>query len=93
MIGAPLAYALGTGFVPVRKPGKLPGKKFSEEYALEYGTQQRSRSTKTRSATASASWSSTIYSRRAARPPPLAGCSSAWAPMWSATPSSSSWPP
>ncbi len=38
MIGAPLAYALGTGFVPVRKPGKLPGKKFSEEYALEYGT-------------------------------------------------------
>ena len=26
MIGAPLAYALGTGFVPVRKPGELPGK-------------------------------------------------------------------
>ncbi|GAC1419502.1 MAG: adenine phosphoribosyltransferase [Candidatus Velthaea sp.] len=38
MIGAPLAYQLGAGFVPVRKPGKLPGSKFTEEYALEYGT-------------------------------------------------------
>ena len=38
MIGAPVAYALGAGFVPVRKPGKLPGVTFSEEYALEYGT-------------------------------------------------------
>ncbi|MEO7040378.1 MAG: adenine phosphoribosyltransferase [Candidatus Elarobacter sp.] len=38
MIGAPVAYALGAGFVPVRKPGKLPGKTYTEEYALEYGT-------------------------------------------------------
>ncbi|MDQ6826525.1 MAG: adenine phosphoribosyltransferase [Candidatus Eremiobacteraeota bacterium] len=38
MLGAPLAYALGCGFVPVRKPGKLPGGKFVQEYALEYGT-------------------------------------------------------
>jgi adenine phosphoribosyltransferase len=38
MLGAPLAYALGAGFVPVRKPGKLPGAKYTEEYALEYGT-------------------------------------------------------
>jgi adenine phosphoribosyltransferase len=38
MLGAPVAYALGAGFVPVRKPGKLPGEKFSEQYALEYGT-------------------------------------------------------
>lgn len=38
MLGAPIAYALGAGFVPVRKPGKLPGTKFTEEYALEYGT-------------------------------------------------------
>ena len=38
MLGAPLAYALGVGFVPVRKPGKLPGVKHAEEYALEYGT-------------------------------------------------------
>lgn len=38
MFGAPLAYALGAGFVPVRKPGKLPGSKHTEEYALEYGT-------------------------------------------------------
>ncbi len=38
IFGAPLAYALGAGFVPVRKPGKLPGAKFVESYALEYGT-------------------------------------------------------
>ena len=38
MLGAPLAYALDAGFVPVRKPGKLPGTKHTEEYALEYGT-------------------------------------------------------
>ena len=38
MLGAPLAYALGAGLVPVRKPGKLPGKKHTEEYELEYGT-------------------------------------------------------
>jgi len=38
MLGAPVAYELGAGFVPVRKPGKLPGTKFSEEYELEYGT-------------------------------------------------------
>ncbi len=38
MLGAPLAYRLRTGFVPVRKPGKLPGRTHVEEYALEYGT-------------------------------------------------------
>ncbi len=38
MLGAPLAYRIGAGFVPVRKPGKLPGAKYREEYALEYGT-------------------------------------------------------
>lgn len=38
MIGAPLAYRLQAGFVPVRKPGKLPGAKQTESYALEYGT-------------------------------------------------------
>lgn len=38
MLAAPLAYHLGAGFVPVRKPGKLPGAKHTEEYALEYGT-------------------------------------------------------
>ena len=38
MLGAPLAYQIGAGFVPVRKPGKLPGTKYTEEYALEYGT-------------------------------------------------------
>jgi adenine phosphoribosyltransferase len=40
MLGAPLAYALGAGFIPVRKPGKLPYSKLSESYALEYGTNQ-----------------------------------------------------
>jgi adenine phosphoribosyltransferase len=38
MLGSAVAYALGAGFVPVRKPGKLPGKKYTEEYELEYGT-------------------------------------------------------
>jgi adenine phosphoribosyltransferase len=33
-----LAYALGKGFVPVRKPNKLPAKTERVEYALEYGT-------------------------------------------------------
>jgi len=35
--GAPLAYLLGCGFVPIRKPGKLPAEIESEEYTLEYG--------------------------------------------------------
>jgi adenine phosphoribosyltransferase len=38
IIGSALAYALGKGFVPVRKPGKLPADTVSQEYALEYGT-------------------------------------------------------
>ncbi len=38
IFGAPLAYKLGAGFVPIRKPGKLPAKTISESYALEYGT-------------------------------------------------------
>src|SRR5204863_9189112 len=38
IFGAPLAYLLGAGFVPVRKLGKLPAATVSEEYALEYGT-------------------------------------------------------
>jgi len=38
IFGAALAYALGVGFVPVRKPGKLPAETIREEYALEYGT-------------------------------------------------------
>ncbi|NJO41377.1 MAG: adenine phosphoribosyltransferase [Cyanobacteria bacterium CRU_2_1] len=38
MFGTPLAYQLGVGFVPVRKPGKLPAAVHSMEYDLEYGT-------------------------------------------------------
>jgi len=37
VIGAPLAYALHAGFIPVRKPGKLPYKCVQHEYDLEYG--------------------------------------------------------
>jgi adenine phosphoribosyltransferase len=38
IFGAPVAHALGAGFVPVRKPGKLPYSTRAEEYTLEYGT-------------------------------------------------------
>ncbi|MEW6996591.1 adenine phosphoribosyltransferase [Colwelliaceae bacterium BS250] len=38
LFGAPLALALGIGFVPVRKPGKLPRATAAQEYNLEYGT-------------------------------------------------------
>ena len=38
VIAAPLAVALGVGFVPVRKAGKLPGPTLVGNYALEYGT-------------------------------------------------------
>lgn len=37
IIGAPLAYALGVGFVPVRKKGKLPSETIGHDYQLEYG--------------------------------------------------------
>jgi len=38
IFGAPIAYKLGAGFVPVRKLGKLPAETVSAEYELEYGT-------------------------------------------------------
>jgi adenine phosphoribosyltransferase len=38
IFGAALAAKLGTGFIPIRKPGKLPAKTVSAEYSLEYGT-------------------------------------------------------
>lgn len=38
LVGAPVAYAMGVGFVPARKPGKLPRETYQESYALEYGT-------------------------------------------------------
>ncbi|MBM6999906.1 adenine phosphoribosyltransferase [bacterium] len=40
MVGAPVAYRLGAGFVPARKPGKLPREVISESYTLEYGTNE-----------------------------------------------------
>jgi adenine phosphoribosyltransferase len=38
IFGAPIAYKLGAGFIPVRKPGKLPFDKINVDYELEYGT-------------------------------------------------------
>lgn len=38
VVGAPMSYATGKGFVPIRKPGKLPAEVLSFEYDLEYGT-------------------------------------------------------
>jgi adenine phosphoribosyltransferase len=38
LLGAPIAYALGVGFIPVRKPGKLPSDTLRYTYNLEYGT-------------------------------------------------------
>jgi len=38
IFAAAVAYRLGAGFVPVRKPGKLPAETLTETYALEYGS-------------------------------------------------------
>src|ERR671920_132381 len=38
ILAAPVALALGVGFVPVRKPGKLPWDTHAHSYELEYGT-------------------------------------------------------
>ena len=38
ILGAPVAYRLGAGFVPVRKPGKLPSDVYEAKYELEYGS-------------------------------------------------------
>ena len=38
IIGAALSYALRTGFVPIRKAGKLPAENFGHDYELEYGS-------------------------------------------------------
>lgn len=38
IVGAPIAYKLGVGFVPVRKLGKLPAETIQAEYDLEYGS-------------------------------------------------------
>ncbi len=38
IVGAPLAYKLGLGFIPIRKKGKLPAETVGHDYELEYGT-------------------------------------------------------
>lgn len=40
LFGTPVAYALGAGFVPVRKKGKLPYDTISVKYDLEYGSDE-----------------------------------------------------
>ncbi len=40
LFGAPLALELGTGFVPIRKLGKLPAATIRRRYSLEYGTNE-----------------------------------------------------
>ena len=40
LVGVPVAYKLGCGFVPARKPGKLPREVYSQSYELEYGTDE-----------------------------------------------------
>ena len=37
ILGGAIAHQLGTGFIPVRKKGKLPGTTISQDYKLEYG--------------------------------------------------------
>ncbi|MGB9843695.1 MAG: adenine phosphoribosyltransferase [Caldisericia bacterium] len=37
ILAAPIAFYIGAGFVPIRKPGKLPWKTLRKEYELEYG--------------------------------------------------------
>lgn len=37
LLGSAVAYALGVGFIPARKPGKLPSKTVERQYELEYG--------------------------------------------------------
>lgn len=38
LFGTAIAYQLGAGFVPLRKPGKLPGEKIGRDFDLEYGS-------------------------------------------------------
>ena len=59
ILGGAVAHQLSTGFVPVRKKGKLPFEVLGEDYALEYGT-AASRSTSMRSGKARMSSWSTI---------------------------------
>ena len=37
IFGSAMAYAMGVGFIPIRKPGKLPGRTVKQRYELEYG--------------------------------------------------------
>ena len=65
ILGGAIAHQLGTGFVPVRKKGKLPGTTISQDYKLN--TAKRSlKSMTTRSKRASVSWLLMIYWPRAA---------------------------
>jgi len=78
IFGPALAYRLGAGFVPVRKPKKLPSKTVSVSYALEYGT------TRTPSSPASAcSCAMTCWPRVARHPRRSSWCANS-AGKWKA---------
>ena len=66
---APVALALGAGFVPVRKAGKLPGETHAVSYALEYGEAVARGAPGRASRPASGCWSSTTSSPPAAPSP------------------------
>lgn len=40
IVGAPVAYAMNKGIIPVRKPGKLPAPAITQPYGLEYGANE-----------------------------------------------------
>ena len=85
LVAAPLALALGCGFVMVRKKGKLPGPTIPYTYDLEYGSD-------TIEIQGSESSSSMISWRRAARSTPPSVCRARSAAMLSGLPASSSLP-
>ncbi len=69
ILAAPVALALGVGFVPVRKPGKLPWRTRAVSYELEYGEETLEMHTDAL-APGSGCWSSTTCSQPAAPPAP-----------------------
>ena len=83
LFGSAVAYALGVGFVPIRKKGKLPFKTASAAYSLEYGDAEVEmhvdsiRTWRTRSCSSTISWRPVAPRRRRQRSfaKPAATCS------------------
>ncbi len=87
-----LAYRLGAGFVPIRKPKKLPAKTRSVSYALEYGTDSHRSPRRRHHSPATASSSATTCSPPAAPPQPPQNSSRNSAAKSKASPSPSNSP-